>query len=92
MKLYLAERNPDLVAAWQELFTGLPTMTSPEAIPARNCFSATIAILSLASRHPSIDKIFCPELGTGVGCVPPHLTAREMVTAYRKWLSRLVER
>jgi O-acetyl-ADP-ribose deacetylase (regulator of RNase III) len=173
MKLYLVDRNPDLVAAWQELFAGLnnvficegdilsiaedtivspaniygfmdggidrlyvdlfgldiqqklqekigsrpegylpigsaeliktnhsripyliaaPTMTSPEAVPARNCFYATIAILSLASRHPSIDKIFCPGLGTGIGCVPPHLAAQEMVTAYRKWLSRLVER
>lgn len=63
-------------------------MVTPEAILSKNCFYAMIAILKLASQYPRIDKIFCPGLGTGVGCVEPTLAAQEMAMACRKWLYR----
>lgn len=63
-------------------------MVTPEAIPSKNCFYAAIAILTLASRHSQIRKIFCPGLGTGIGRVSPNLAAEEMAKAYGKWLSR----
>lgn len=71
-------RIPYMIAA--------PTMVTPEAIPSKNCFYAMIAILNLASQYPHIGKIFCPGLGTGIGCVEPTLAAQEMAMAYRKWL------
>lgn len=72
-------RIPYLIAA--------PTMVTPEAIPSNNCFYAMIAILNLASQYPHIGKIFCPGLGTGVGCVEPNLAAQEMLVAFNKWQS-----
>lgn len=74
-------RVPYLIAA--------PTMVTPEAVPSRNCFYAMIAILNLASRHSHITKVYCPGLGTGVGCVPLQLAAQEMATAYRRWFANL---
>lgn len=71
-------RIPYMIAA--------PTMVTPEAIPSQNCFYAMIAVLNLASRHSYIRKIFCPGLGTGVGCVAPNLAAKEMAMTYSKWL------
>ncbi|ABW30302.1 macro domain-containing protein [Acaryochloris marina] len=71
-------RIPYMIAA--------PTMVTPEAIPSKNCFYAMMAILNLVSQYPQISKLFCPGLGTGIGCVEPHLAAQEMAMAYRKWL------
>ena len=45
-----------------------------------------MAILNLASQNPQIAKLFCPGLGTGVGCVEPKLAAQEMAMDYKKWL------
>lgn len=68
-----------------------PTMISPEAIPASNCFFAMSAILRTCSQHRDvITDIFCPGLGTGVGKVPPSEAAKEMADAYRKWKFRTI--
>ena len=65
-----------------------PTMVLPEAIPARNCFYAMFAILQAVSKdRDKITEVYCPGLGTGVGCVKPKDAAREMAFAYSRWKS-----
>jgi O-acetyl-ADP-ribose deacetylase (regulator of RNase III) len=67
-----------------------PTMLLPEPVPAHNSFYALTAVLNIAYRHANvIKKVFCPGLGTGIGCVPPELAAKEMADAYRKWRLRM---
>jgi hypothetical protein len=46
------------------------------------------AILNAVDRHSDIlKKVFCPGLGTEVGCVEAIDSANEMAKAYSKWLS-----
>ena len=67
-----------------------PTMILPEAIPSQNCFYAMFAILQAASKHKdSITEVYCPGLGTGVGCVKPKDGTKEMACAYSKWKSKV---
>ena len=71
-------RIPYLVSA--------PTMQLPSRIPPQNCFYAMAATLNLARKHADIiSDLYCPGLGTGVGCVEPEDAAREMFNAYKKW-------
>ena len=75
-------RIPYLIAA--------PTMITPEAVSAENCFYATIAILTIAFKHQdTITKIYCPGLGTGIGKVSPQIAAKEMAMAYGRWSDRV---
>ncbi len=68
-----------------------PTMMSPEAVPASNCFYAMAAVLNAASRHSEvIESIYCPGLATGTGRVEESLAAAEMAKAYAKWQSSRV--
>ena len=69
-----------------------PTMFLPEPITPENCFYAMSAILNAYDRNSKhMNKIFCPGLGTGVGCVTPSDSAREMAHAYQKWQSRTAD-
>jgi O-acetyl-ADP-ribose deacetylase (regulator of RNase III) len=66
-----------------------PTMKTPEPVPKANAFFAMSAALMVAERHEAkIQKLFCPGLATGIGCVAPIDAANEMANAYRKWLRR----
>jgi O-acetyl-ADP-ribose deacetylase (regulator of RNase III) len=62
-----------------------PTMVTPGPVPKSHAFFAMAAALTAAQRH-QIQKLFCPGLATGIGCVPPEEAAAEMAAAYRKWL------
>lgn len=63
-----------------------PTMMSPGAVPASNCFFAMAAILNAASRNPrEISRVYCPGLATLTGRVEEELAADEMAKAYAKW-------
>lgn len=65
-----------------------PTMFLPEPIKPENCFYAMFAVLNAWNRNSHIiKKVFCPGLGTGVGCVDPTDSANEMAKAYTKWLN-----
>lgn len=74
-------RIPYMIAA--------PTMMSPGPVKAANCFFAMSAVLQVAYRHRKlIKKVFCPGLATGIGRVDPGIAAKEMASAYRKWLKK----
>ena len=52
-----------------------------------NAYLAMKAILSTAVHHrssPAIDTIAIPSLGTGVGAMPPDVSALQLATAYRE--------
>ncbi|MEQ8858174.1 MAG: macro domain-containing protein [Pseudomonadales bacterium] len=66
-----------------------PTMLLPQAARPQDCFYAMAAILNAYDRNRSrIEHIYSPGLGTGVGQVDPDDSAREMASAYGKWVSR----
>lgn len=75
------ERIPYMISA--------PTMSGPEAVRLENCFFAMSAMLKEAERHSSVvTEVYCPGLATGIGQVQPETAAKEMASAYRKWLDR----
>lgn len=62
-----------------------PTMFLPEPTSTEACEKAMMATLKLARDHgDEWAALFCPGLGTGVGCVPPREAARAMAAAYRR--------
>ena len=62
-----------------------PTMFIPEPIDAIACESAMAAALEVVLSHEAAQQaVFCPGLGTGVGCVSPRDAARAMAAAYAK--------
>ncbi len=65
-----------------------PTMITPELVEATNAYRALRAVLRIA-RQESIDKVYCPGLTSGVGCVPPDQAAEQMRQAYEDWLNNL---
>lgn len=72
------QRIPYLVLA--------PTMLMPEHVPAENAYRAMRAVLRIAGTQREIlTDVFCPGLGTGVGCISPADAAREMAAAYADW-------
>lgn len=63
-----------------------PTMETPGPVPGHNAFYAMAAILNCAERNRNLIKdVFCPGLGTGVGCIPADAAASEMANAFRKF-------
>lgn len=66
-----------------------PTMMTPGPVKSANCFFAMIAVLKVAYQNrKAVQKVFCPGLATGIGKVHPHLAAKEMANAYRKWVQK----
>jgi O-acetyl-ADP-ribose deacetylase (regulator of RNase III) len=66
-----------------------PTMFLPEPTDADSCEKAMAAALGIARTHGSTwEALFCPGLGTGVGCVAPRDAAGAMATAYRRVSTR----
>jgi O-acetyl-ADP-ribose deacetylase (regulator of RNase III) len=62
-----------------------PTMFLPEPTTAENVYLAMSAVLKLASSaDPSIEAIFCPGMGTGVGRLPFTAAASAMARAYAR--------
>jgi O-acetyl-ADP-ribose deacetylase (regulator of RNase III) len=62
-----------------------PTMFLPEPTTAENVYLAMSAVLKLAtSVDASIEAIFCPGMGTGVGRVPFAAAASAMAKAYAR--------
>ena len=60
-----------------------PTMFLPEPTTAENVYLAMSAVLKLAtSADTSIEAIFCPGMGTGVGRLPFIAAASAMARAY----------
>ncbi|MEE9491934.1 MAG: macro domain-containing protein [Gammaproteobacteria bacterium] len=63
-----------------------PTMFLPEPVKPKNCFFAMSAILNIYTKHhTTIQNIYCPGLGTGIGQVEPLDSAKEMKAAYIQW-------
>ena len=63
-----------------------PTMITPGAVPASNCFYAMSAVLQAAERNKKhITDVYCPGLGTSTGNVDAKEAANEMAKAYKKW-------
>lgn len=66
-----------------------PTVLVPGPTTPANVYFAMSAVLRTASRHSSsIQKLYCPGLGTGIGQVSPDEAAREMANAYRNHRQR----
>lgn len=65
-----------------------PTMTIPEPVDPSHSYRALAAALRVAQQHPSMQRVFCPGLGTGVGQVPYESAAQEMAAAYCDWKAR----
>ena len=66
-----------------------PTMLTPGAVPASNCFFAMAAVLNAADRNVDlVTDVYCPGLGTLTGRLEPKIAATEMAKAYAKWKNR----
>ena len=60
-----------------------PTMFLPEPTTDQNVYSAMLAMLKVAESSSSlIDAVFCPGMGTGVGCLEYSVAASAMARAY----------
>ncbi len=65
-----------------------PTMFLPEPTTEQNVYLAMSAALKVARLHrSSIKDLFCPGMGTGVGRLPPTLSAQAMVRAYAQQIA-----
>ena len=72
------EKIPYMIAA--------PTMHTPSAVPAANCFYAMFAALETARKNSDlVTNLFCPGLGTLTGQVSAIDSAMEMANAFKKW-------
>ena len=68
-----------------------PTMVTPGPVDAANVFFAMSAILKIAyTNRKLVNKVYCPGLATGVGCVPVGIAAKEMASAYKKVSERYI--
>jgi O-acetyl-ADP-ribose deacetylase (regulator of RNase III) len=69
------KRIPYLISA--------PTMVTPGPVDVANVFFAMSAVLKVAyTNREFVNKVYCPGLATGVGCVLVDLAAKEMASAY----------
>jgi O-acetyl-ADP-ribose deacetylase (regulator of RNase III) len=60
-----------------------PTMFLPEPTTEENVYLAMAAVLKLVGSSKNlIDAVFCPGMGTGVGCLPFAAAASAMARAY----------
>lgn len=65
-----------------------PTMFLPEPTSQLNVYKSMCAALRVAKQWmDSIDTLFCPGMGTGIGCVSPEDAAEAMVGAYNDILT-----
>ncbi len=78
----LHDRIPRLIAA--------PTMFLPEPTTDENVRLAFTAVLRTAVKHRDvISDVYCPGMGTGIGCVSPTDAAQAMLAAYEAEIGNL---